>query len=327
MPIIDVHTHMFTRPWLDLLRKHGAPYNVKVRPDGKEEIFRHETPVVFPQPGHFDYELRIQAMDAAGIDMSIVSLTCPNVYWGNEEISARAARESNDTMIAAQKKYPGRIRWFTSLPWEYPARAIEELARTCDNGASGVMVIANIAGRSLTEPFFAPIWEEIDRRAPAGPGAPRRAAGRRPDGHGQIRPELVGRLHVRHDARRHPHDLRRVLRPLSEPEADRRRMPAARCPTSSAVSKKATRSSCRSAARMKRKPTDYLRHIYYDCITYDLGALRYLISVVGADRVMFGTDWPHQVHDIKGSLAHTAALPKDQCDAIRGGNAKRVFKL
>jgi hypothetical protein len=56
---------------------------------------------------------------------------------------------------------------------------------------------------------------------------------------------------------------------------------------------------------MTAHPTDYLRRIWYDCITYDLGALRYLISVVGADRVLFGTDWPHQVHDIAGSLANT----------------------
>ena len=61
--------------------------------------------------------------------------------------------------------------------------------------------------------------------------------------------------------------------------------------------------------RMTAQPTDYLRRIWYDCITYDLGALRYLISVVGADRVLFGTDWPHQVHDVAGSLANTAALP------------------
>jgi len=35
MPIIDVHTHMFTRRWLELLRAHGAPYGVQVRPDGR----------------------------------------------------------------------------------------------------------------------------------------------------------------------------------------------------------------------------------------------------------------------------------------------------
>ena len=79
--------------------------------------------------------------------------------------------------------------------------------------------------------------------------------------------------------------------------------------------------------RMTASPTDYLRRIWYDCITYDPGALRYLISVVGAERVLFGTDWPHQVHDVAGSLANTAALPADQRDAIRSGNALRIFQL
>ena len=79
--------------------------------------------------------------------------------------------------------------------------------------------------------------------------------------------------------------------------------------------------------QMKRKPTDYLRHIYYDNITYNLGALRYLISVVGADHVMFGTDWPHWVHDTKGAFANTAELPAQQRDAIRGDTAMRVFGL
>ena len=103
MPIIDVHTHMFTRRWLELLRAHGDPYGVQVRPDGRDEIYRGATPVVFPQPGHFDYDLRIAAMDAAGIDVSIVSLTCPNVYWGGEDVSSEAARESNASMAEAQR--------------------------------------------------------------------------------------------------------------------------------------------------------------------------------------------------------------------------------
>ncbi len=225
-----------------------------------------------------------------------------------------------------QKKYPGRIRWFTSLPWEYPARAVEELARTCDAGASGVMVIANIAGRSLTEPFFAPIWKEIDRRGlpvllhpGEPPGADLMDMGKYDlswsvgfmfdttlavtrmifDGFFDLYPNL--KLIASHAGGTLPYLVGRFEKG-DEVELPQRRM-------------------------MKRKLTDYLRHIYYDCITYDLGALRYLISVVGADRVMFGTDWPHQVHDIKGSLAHTAALPPDQMTAIRGGNAKRVFKL
>ena len=43
MPVIDVHTHMFTRRWLELLRADGTPYRVQVRPGGREEIFRGPT--------------------------------------------------------------------------------------------------------------------------------------------------------------------------------------------------------------------------------------------------------------------------------------------
>ena len=78
---------------------------------------------------------------------------------------------------------------------------------------------------------------------------------------------------------------------------------------------------------MRRKSTDYLRHIYYDSITYDFGALSYLISVVGADHAMLGTDWPHQVHDTKGAFANTARLPDAQRRAVRFENARRVFNL
>ena len=86
---------------------------------------------------------------------------------------------------------------------------------------------------------------------------------------------------------------------------------------------------------MTAQPTDYLRRIWYDCITYDLGALRYLISVVGAERVLFGTDWPHQVHDVAGSLANTgracrrisatrsAAVTRCACSSFEFGSTGR----
>ncbi len=132
MPIIDVHTHMFTEKFMALLKAKGEKYNLQTRPDGQVEIFRYDTPVAIPQRGHFDYELRLRDMDAGHVDLAIVSLTCPNVYWGNEEVSCEAARESNDSMAAAQKRWPDRIRWFASLPFEHPQRAVEELKRSCD---------------------------------------------------------------------------------------------------------------------------------------------------------------------------------------------------
>jgi aminocarboxymuconate-semialdehyde decarboxylase len=42
---------------------------------------------------------------------------------------------------------------------------------------------------------------------------------------------------------------------------------------------------------------------------------------------MFGTDWPHQVHDTQGAFANTAQLPAQTCATIRGSNALKVFNI
>lgn len=326
MTVIDVHTHMFTTKWLELLKKTGGTYNIKTRPDGQDEIFRGDTPVVIPQKGHFDWELRIQAMDAAGIDVSVVSLTCPNVYWGNEDISVRAAVEANDNVADAQSRYPDRLRWFASLPWEYPQRAVQELERACAKGAVGVMVLANVSGKSLTDPMFAPIWAEIDKR-----GLPVLVHPTDPPGvdlMDMTKFDLSWSVGFMFDT------TLAITRMIFEGFFDQ-------YPNLNVIAshgggtlpylvgrfEKGDEVEIPSRRRMLRKPTDYLRHIYYDSITYQLAPLQYLLSVVGDSQVMFGTDWPHQVHDVKGAFANTARLPAAQMKAVRGSNAQRLFKL
>jgi aminocarboxymuconate-semialdehyde decarboxylase len=326
MTVIDVHTHMFTTAWLELLKAHGGGYNLQTRPDGQPEIFRGSTPVVIPQKGHFDWDLRIRHMNEAGVDLSVVSLTCPNVYWGGEEISVRAAREANDNVADAQSRFPDRIRWFASLPWEYPQRAIEELERSCAKGAVGVMVLANVAGRSLTDPMFEPVWAEIDRHA-----LPVLVHPTDPPGVDQMdmtKFDLSWSVGFMFDT------TLAITRMIFEGFFDR--FPNLKVIASHGGGtlpylvgrfEKGDEVELPSRRQMKRKPTDYLRHIHYDCITYNPGALQYLISVVGPEQVMFGTDWPHWVHDTKGAFANTALLPPAQSQAVRGANALRVFNL
>ena len=165
-PVIDVHTHMLTNEWVSLLESHGGPsYTLKTVSGGLRAIHLDGAPFMTPVPNMFDWEARIANMNRARVDIAITSLTCPNVYWGSAEVSLNAARVANDDMAKAQKTWPDRIRWFASLPWQHESLALQELKRACDNGAVGVMVLANIAGKALTDPQFVSIWKEIDRRA------------------------------------------------------------------------------------------------------------------------------------------------------------------
>ena len=107
MKVVDVHTHMLNQGFLKLLRKHGGNYRVKKVVGGQTGIFKDGAPFMTLMPGMFDYDLRIQAMDAAGVDIAIVTLTSPNVYWGSARSSLEAAKLVNDDMAARQKQYRG----------------------------------------------------------------------------------------------------------------------------------------------------------------------------------------------------------------------------
>src|SRR5579863_1523503 len=139
---IDVHTHMLNPEWLALLKQHGGP-RYRVSPVGNlpNVIHMDEAPFMTPLNEMFDYELRIKNMNKARVDLAIISLTCPNVYWGDAEVSLKASRIMNDDMAAAQRTHPDRIRWFASLPWQHPALATDELKRAHAAGAVGVIVL------------------------------------------------------------------------------------------------------------------------------------------------------------------------------------------
>src|SRR5688572_30121392 len=157
---------MLTKEWVALLEQHGGPhYSLKTVAGGLRAIHLDGAPFMTPIPPMFDWEQRIANMNKARVDVAITSLSCPNAYWGSAEVSLKAARLMNEDMARAQKTWPERIRYFASLPWQHEKLALEELARACSSGAVGVMVLANIAGKALTDKSFEAIWREIDRRA------------------------------------------------------------------------------------------------------------------------------------------------------------------
>src|SRR5882672_4658053 len=105
---------MLNEAYLRLLKKFGKGYQLKKLVGGQTGIVKEGAPFMTLTPGMFDYEARIRAMDAAGVDIAIVTLTSPNVYWGSAAVSLSVSKIINDDMAAQQKRHPDRIRFMCS---------------------------------------------------------------------------------------------------------------------------------------------------------------------------------------------------------------------
>ena len=84
--------------------------------------------------------------------------------------------------------------------------------------------------------------------------------------------------------------------------------------------------ACR--ANITKPPSHYLTQFYYDTVVASPASLRFLIDLVGADRVMFGTDFPYEIGDTDGAIAlpMLQQLPSAQREKILGQNAREVLR-
>ena len=327
MTVIDVHTHMLTGEYLALLGQHGgSKYELKPTSAGQESIYMLGAPFMTLMPEMWDYDARIRDMDKAGVDLAIVSLTCPNVFFGDETISVQAARMVNDSMAEQQRARPDRISWFASLPWQFADAAVIELERASAAGAVGIMVIANIDAANLTDPAFGPVWQAIDDRAlPVliHPTAPLGTLDMNLDEFGLVPPIgfmidttlAVSRMILSGFFDCYP-NLKIIAShggatlPYLVGRLDRCHEMIPAC-----------------ADAISEKPSTYLEKIYYDTVVYSPEALQLCIDVAGPGNVLYGADYPHNIGDMKGGLSRVNALAPGIAASIRDGNAKRIFNL
>jgi aminocarboxymuconate-semialdehyde decarboxylase len=323
--VIDVHTHCLTEAWFELLKRHGGPrYTVKAVTGGLHAIHLDSAPFMTPVPAMFDYSLRIATMDKHGVDIGLVSLTCPNCYWGSPEVSLEAARIMNDDMAAARTTYPDRIRWFASLPWQHEALALAELERTTKAGASGVMVLANIGGTPLTDAAFAAIWAAIDAKALpvlVHPTAPPGVAEM-----DMARFQLTASIGFTFDT------SLAVARMIYDGFFERyRRLRIIAAHGGGALPYLISRmDQCHanipaSREKIARRPSEYLPMICADAVVFSPEVLDLCLKTFGADNVMYGSDYPHTIGDLPGCLARVDSLPGAARDKVRGSTALRVF--
>lgn len=71
----------------------------------------------------------------------------------------------------------------------------------------------------------------------------------------------------------------------------------------------------------------WLRKLYYDTIAFSPATLRYLIDLVGAERLMLGSDYPFEMGDPDPVASVTAAVEDKHRPAVLGETVKRIMGL
>ena len=294
-----------------------------------EQGFFFKTPAETngPLPAKFiDLKQRLADMDAQGVAVHALSLTGPMVYWADGEFSHKLASTWNDGAVAAHQANPDRFVVLATLPMLDPDRAVDELNRVSKlPGVRGVYMGTNIEGRDLDDPLFEPIFARIE------------ALGLPVFLH-PLPPILGGK-------RLQPFSLTNLVAyPLDTTVAashlifggvlDRHPnllivLPHAGGALLNIVGRLDHGWNVIPAAKHSAQtPSAYLHRFMYDTIAHSKPLMEYIISQVGVDRIMMGSDYCFPVgYDHPVEVVEELRLSPDQRKMILGGTAAKILKI
>ena len=327
MRTLDVHSHFIPRTLFDQARRGKAIDGLRIETiDGQYWVvhrqgFRHPL-----DPSMHDLEARIAAMDAGGIDVAVISLTPTQFFYGTDGAEcAEFSRQANDDLAAFVAGSKERLIGLATLPMQDPDAACAELIRAVDDlGLRGAQIGTNVEGRPLDGPESIGVLEcahRLDVPLLIHPYYVTARAGMEDfyltNGIGipldtttcAARLILSGvldrlerlRIVLVHGGGFLPYQIGRLDQIHAVREEAR---------------------ACRLA------PSAYLRRFHYDTVTHAPAALRYLIDLVGVDRVVYGTDFPFDMAG--GSFDEQTdgvALDEPSDQRIRCANAAELFGL
>ena len=326
MRVIDFHNHFYPAAYLDALRSGDSRVQVTVDDDGNPRL-HYPGDYNIAVRGHRDIDYRASVMEEEGVDTQLLSLTTPGTHVEEPQTAVRLATLVNDGFAALVRKHPRRFLAIGTLPLSDPAASAKELERVCrDLGFCGAMVFSNINGVALSDDRFWPVWETANELGAVIHIHPTSPLGVEAMQEFWLMP-LVGfpldttlaaaSLVFRGVAARFPR-IRWVLGhlggaiPYLVERLDRGFHAFAECRT-----------------HIDRPPSTYLKEFYYDSVNFDPRALQLAIDFAGADHIVAGSDYPHQIGSVKKMFASLEALQISDADraAILGGNAARLLAL
>lgn len=330
MGLIDVHNHILSKTWVDLLAAYGGHrYQTGKDPEGRTIVLRKGARFLGLTDAMFDPEMRLRDMDAAGVEIELLSYTCPNCYWADGKAAETVVRAMNDHLAEVCARWPARFRGLGSLSMQDVDLAVKELERAVDQlGMVGFIILANVNETPLDDPRFEPVWSALNaRRLPVllHPTVPPGVEAMGMDRYGLV-PALGFMIDTTLAV------TRMVLAGVFERYPDWPLIvghTGATLPFIAGRLDQCHRFIPETRSKISRPPSEYLRRLYYDTVSYDVNALWLACKLAGPDHVLYGSDYPHVIGDVKGCAARVEALeiPESEKKLIRSENARRLFRL
>jgi predicted TIM-barrel fold metal-dependent hydrolase len=142
--IIDVHHHVFPPELVKALDTAG-----QATPNAKA----------------WAPEQSLQDMDAAGVAQAMTSITTPGVSFAGEELARKLARECNEYSTRLASDHKGRFGVWAILPWPNAEASLREIEYALDTlKADGIGMLTSYGNKWFGDPYFAPIFDELNRR-------------------------------------------------------------------------------------------------------------------------------------------------------------------
>lgn len=299
MTVIDTHAHWTPERYRRAVTAHGSWHGLDSRVGELESSgFR------------MSVDERIADMDALGVDVQVLSPTAGFYQYDNAvDTAAEIARECNDEIADVVSRAPGRFLGLATLPMQELSVAIAELKRaTNELRLRGIVIGDHVNGRLLDEPEYLPFWAEVERLGAIvffhqGPDRLYPSIGRyhldNTIGNLVDRAMLFAVLACGGVLDRHPR-LKLLLghaggyAAFGAARMDKAAgaFPADRRDGLDDSYVAPYRSTPEYRAAAAGPPTSYLRRFFFDSCTFTAITLRFLIDVVGRDRVVLGTDAP-----------------------------------
>jgi aminocarboxymuconate-semialdehyde decarboxylase len=327
---VDIHAHYFPESYLRIIDEVGERFGARIdritNPAGPVLVLGH-TRTAALDPSYWDLDRRVKAMDRQRVDVHALSLTSPMVYFADSQVGSRLARAVNDAMNEAHTAYPLRFVGCATLPMQDPNAAVIELDRVREmRGIRAIYLGTNVNGRELSDPAYFPIYERCQAAKLPILLHPLNVIGANRLGNFYLS-NFLG----------NPFDTAvaasylvfgGVLDRFPKLEVC---LPHAGGAMPYLVGRLQHGQRVRPENhKVARKPfAAYLRRFTYDTISHAPESMRYLIGLVGADRVMLGSDYcfdmgPARPREIVDTQLRLSAADRRR---ILSGNARRLLGL